>query len=232
MRKLMDKIEAVLTAEAFAEAGEHESALTFLQSSEARKGATARSNHRYMRRRSRGKVPVGETLAQHFTAAAFAESGDLDTARRMLHGSKKKQTVLLAIEGEAPNEASFDYTINLCRRLDANLDILQMIPDGGSDGNVPSEALSALLPRLESEGIPFKVTVRMAKAGEILADHLRSLRHVVTAVIDSPSLRDKQATGTNWRGILRNITQKLSVPLVTALQREPMEVSPGAHSGC
>ena len=230
MRKLIERIEAILTAETFAEAGEHESALTFLRSSETNGGTTARSKRRNVTKRSRGKVTAGERLAHHFTAAAFAEAGDLDTARQMIHGFNKKQTVLLAIEGEAPNEVSFDYTINLCRRLDANLEILQMIPDGCSEGNVPSDALSALFPRLEREGISFKVTVHMARPGEILYDHLRSHRHVVTAVIDSPSLRDKQAAETYWGEIFRNITQKLFVPLVTALQRDPLEASPTPHS--
>ena len=83
-----------------------------------------------------------------------------------------------------------------------------MLPEGCSEGNGPSEALSALLPRLEAEGISFKVTVHVARAGEVLYDHVRSRRHVVTAVIDSPSLRDKQAAKScYWRGIFRKITQ-------------------------
>ncbi len=161
-----------------------------------------------------------EKIESVFTAAAFAEAGEFETARQMLPGRQRKATVLLAIEGDVPNEVTFDYTINLCRRLNADMDILQMISTGCSEGDGPSEALSALFPRLEHEGISFEVTVRTARADEILYDHVRNHRHVVTAVIDSPNLRDKEATETYWRETFRNITQKLSVPLVTALQRE------------
>ncbi len=220
MKNLIEKIEATFAAVAFAEVGDHESALGFLQSSESDEEATVRPKHRKEKTHSGGKMTVREKLANHFTAAAFAEAGDFETARQMLLGRQRKPTVLLAIEGEVPNEVTFDYTINLCRRLNADMDILQMISNGCPAENGPTEALSALFPRLEHEGISFKVTVRMARADKILYDHVRIHRHVVTAVIDSPNLRNKEATETYWRETFRNITRKLSVPLVTALQRE------------
>ncbi len=221
MKKLKDKIEAILTAETFAEAGEHQSALTFLQSREAGEEAPSRRKRGNMTNQSRAKVTAREIPANHSTSAALSDDRNLKTVRQIHLGSNEKQTVLLAIEGLVPNGASFDYTVNLCRRLGANLDILQMIPEDCVEGSSPSKALSDLFPKLEREKISFKVTVHVAKPGEILFDHVRSHKHVVTAVIDSPGLRDKQAAETNWRKIFRKITRKLSVPLVTALQREP-----------
>jgi hypothetical protein len=52
---------------------------------------------------------------------------------------------------------------------------------------------------------------------------------VVTAVIDSPTLQDKEAGEAYWRETFQNIAQKLAVPLVTALQREPEEVPVRFH---
>lgn len=227
MKTFKEKIEAIFTAVTFAEADERESALSFLRSSQSNEEAYKGATRRRETNRSNDSITVGQKLASHFVAAAFAEAGDFQTAREMLPGYQRKQTVLLAIEGDNPNEATFDYTINLCRRLNANMDILQMISRGRHEEVEPSQALAALLTRLDREKISYEVTVREARADEVLYDHVRLHREVVTAVIDSPSLRSKEATETYWQDTFRRISKKLSVPLVTALQRESGKLPAG-----
>ena len=219
MQSLKEKIERMLTAGTFAEVGEHETALGFLLESQTDNTVAAKTGNWRETTRSRTKTTAREKLEHHLMAAAFAEAGEFETAREMLPGYERKQTVLLAIEGTEPSPATFDYAVSLCRRVNAHMDILQMKSDWNSDGDGPSQALSALLPALEHEGISFSVTVRNARPNEILYDYVRIHRDVVTAVIDSPSLRNRETDGAYWTETLRSIAEKLCVPLVTASQR-------------
>ena len=60
-------------------------------------------------------------------AVAFAEVGEFETAQEMLRSTKRLQTVLLVIEGETPDEDTFSYAVRLCQRMEAEIDILQII---------------------------------------------------------------------------------------------------------
>jgi hypothetical protein len=105
--------------------------------------------------------------------------------------------------------------------MNANLDILQILSQECPDGGRPSEALASMLPGLQKNGISFKVTVRKAKAGEILYDYVRIRKDVVTAVIDSPNLVDGGTVDARWKAILEDVAEKVSIPLVTVSRREP-----------
>jgi hypothetical protein len=224
MKSFKEKIEAILTAVTFAEAGEHETALAFLQDSQRAEEASEKTLDWKGITRSAKKATVREKLQNHFVAATFAEAGEFETARQILPAYERKQTVLLAIEGGIPTKATFDYAVSLCTRMNANLDILQILSQSGSDGDGPSESLAALLPGLEGKGVSFNVTVRKAKAIEILYDYVRTSKNVVTAVIDSPTLRDRETADISWKEALRNVAERISIPLVTVSEREPSEV--------
>ena len=224
MKSFKEKIEAILTAVTFAEAGEHDTALTFLQGSQSAEEASENARDWKGITRSAKKATVREKLQNHFMAAAFAEAGEFETARQILPAYERKQTVLLAVEGRVPTKATFDYAVSLCTRMNANLDILQILEQGSPDGDGPSESLAALLPGLEGKGVSFIVTVRKAKAIEILYDYVRMSKNVVTAVIDSPTLRDRETADIRWKDALRNLAERISIPLVTVSEREPSEV--------
>lgn len=219
MLSLKQKIDRILTAGTFAEIGEHETALTFLQDSQQDDTATASAADYGEPLLAGEPMTAREKLESHFTAAAFAEAGEFETARQLLPQYERKQAVLLAIEGETPARATFDHALNLCKRVQANIDILQIRSNGRSDEDGPSEALSALLPKLEERGISYRVTVRRARANDILYDYVRTHRNVVTAIVDSPSLMNREAEEARWKETLKDIAEKLCVPLVTATQR-------------
>ncbi len=224
MKSFKEKIEAILTAVTFAEAGEHETALSFLRASHRAEAVSEKARDRKRATHTAKKTTVREKLQNHFVAATFAEAGEFETARQILPAYERKQTVLLAVEGRVPTKATFDYAVNLCTRMNANLDILQILSRSSSEGDGPSERLAALLPGLEGKGVSFNVTVRKAKAIEILYDYVRMRKNVVTAVIDSPNLRDKEAADIGWKETLQNVAERVSIPLVTVSQREPDEV--------
>ncbi len=220
MKSLRSKVEEILTAATFAESNEHETALRFLSRSESNEEATERA---WARKSFSGstekKTGVRRALRDHFSAVAFAEAGAFETARRMLPDYRRKQAVLLAIEGEQPNEATFKYAVSLCRRISAKLDILQIVLRSSSEEQVPTEALEDLLFVAERNGVPVELTRRRVGANDVLYEHLRNHRNVSVAIVDSPRLRDTASKDDRWQETFRKITQKLSVPLVTASQR-------------
>ena len=221
MTRLKKKVEAMLAAVSFAEAGEHEMALSFLQESQADEMIPELTQAQRKPVHIKKKIGVMEKLESHFMAATFAEAGDFETARQILPNYKRTQTVLLAIEGEYPTKASFDYAFKLCKRVNASLDILQLRSNNGIDSDSPSEGLSALLPRLQEEGIAFKIIVKAAGVKESLFDYVRAHKDVVTAVLDSPRVPNRETESKYWNEAFENIADKLSVPLVTVSQKEP-----------
>ncbi len=54
-------------------------------------------------------------------ASAFAEAGEIETAREIL---KARQKVLLALTGRESDRKSFKYTLNICKRIGAGLEVL------------------------------------------------------------------------------------------------------------
>lgn len=220
MKSLRRKIDTLFAAVTFAESGEHETALGFLHGAESDEERGRRVEASGGTPRHEDKATVGKSLQDHFMAAAFAEAGEFETAARMVPAYRRTLAVLLAVDGEFPTEVAFDYAVNLCGRLNANLDVLQVLGPESGCAEEPSPELSAMLNRLEGKGVEFNVTVRRAKAGEMLFDYLRAHRDVVTAVVDSPYLRDKQSRDSSRLRTFRDIADKLSVPLVTAAQRQ------------
>jgi hypothetical protein len=220
MTSLIKKLEAMLAAVTFAEAGEHETALRFLQESQADEMIPELTQSQKKPVHSKNKIGVMKKLESHFMAATFAEAGDFETARQILPDYKRTQTVLLAIEGEHPTKASFDYAFKLCKRVNASLDILQLRTEKYADANSPSESLSTLLPRLEKEGISYKIIVKTAGVKESLFDYVRVHKDVVTAILDSPRVPNRETESTYWNEAFGNIADKLSVPLVTVSKKE------------
>jgi hypothetical protein len=219
MKSFKEKIEAILNAGAFAEAGEYETALGFLRGAERNEETIYKTADRKRTRKPVEKTSIREKLQKHFMAAAFAEAGEFETAREILPAYERKQSVLLAIDGSIPARPAFDYAANLCARMNAELDILQILSRSCPDGRGPSEGLAALLPELREKGVPFNVTVKRAKAGDVFYDYVRIRKNVVTAVIDSPDLVDGEPEDTPWKETLQDVAERVSIPLVTVSPR-------------
>jgi hypothetical protein len=178
------------------------------------------------------KKGLKERLESGLAAAAFAEAGEFQMAEEILQVPKKIQTVLLVIEGEVPNPSAFRHALNLCKRLDAEMDILQVIENSSSQKDY--EALSrkmalgsahvvALLREVEKEGIPFKITIRLGDVKDKLFNYARRHKDVGTVVFDSPKAASGSAEGRRWQRVIENLSQRLSIPLVTVVGQECAE---------
>lgn len=71
------------------------------------------------------------------TAASFAEEGEFETAREIL---KEQRKILFAVTGEKSDINTFRYALNMCKRIDAVLEILYV-----------SEHVNDLLKQFQSE---------------------------------------------------------------------------------
>src|SRR4030067_638984 len=76
-------------------------------------------------------------LETMYAAVAFAEAGEHETARQTL---KEQRKILLALRGEKSDVDAFRYALNMCKRIDAELEILYV-----------SEPAKVLLKHFQSE---------------------------------------------------------------------------------
>lgn len=219
MKKTKDKITAILNAITFAESGEHETAVQYLE--EASRPATAETSSE-----PTDDPPFAENKAgslrqrfdEHMAAITFAEAGDFRSAGEMLEASERQRTVLLAIEGEDPDPASFNYAVNLCRRVDAEMSVLLITDSTGDEDGI--EKVEAIYKRLEDNGIQANVETIRGNPNEHLVDYTKQHKEIVTVVYDSPKTRRDSRRSKVRRRITLELARKLAIPLVTVLSKQ------------
>jgi hypothetical protein len=230
MKKVKNKLAAILNAITFAEAGEHHTAQEFLDESSALTESDVVE--------SRKELELGQELRSHpytferqLAATAFAEAADFETALELAGPAERPRTVLLVIEGNAPDQAAFSYALSLCKRMNLRMDILQTVPASeakrdsrplGKQGDAVSRELKGLLRRLEQEGVPFRVTVLRGDVNERLCDYTVVHKSVIMIVYDSPKVRDDHMKSRGWERVFDSISRRLAVPLVRVEEKEPL----------
>jgi len=141
--------------------------------------------------------------------------------------------VLLAIAGETPNQRIFDYTVQLCLRIKARLNILQIVGPGGlkeSAGRIRNrvdrfrrivdttmtavtfaeagEPYPRKLPASAEKSIFDDLTVRSGPADREIIHYIDSRRDIVLAVYD-PKLEDRKK-----QALPAKLKEAVSIPLV------------------
>ncbi len=145
-------------------------------------------------------------------------------------GVARMKKVLLAIAGEKPDRRIIDYAVELCMRMKARLDVLQIVGPGlkGSAGRiraqadrfrrlVDSAAAAATFAEV-GEPEPFAtpaaasvfddLTVRSGSAAREIIDYVDARRDIVLTLYD-PSL-----DGPGGRELPIQLKEGLPVPLV------------------
>ncbi len=145
-----------------------------------------------------------DRLENDFTAAAFAEAGEFDEARRIAGG---RRAVVLALTGMPADRLSFKYALNLCRRIDASLEIV-LLPEA-------EETLRALIPSLTEAAVDYRTTRAREPIHEAVLALASRLANVHCVVADSGPLdlheRGRKASKA-WA--------KLGCPLVAVSEAE------------
>ena len=179
------------------------------------------------------KIGLKNRLMARLAAVAFAEAGEFETADELLRPSKR-QSILLVIEGETPDEGTFNYAMRLCQRIAGEIDILQII-DGtrnSNDYDVLSRRMSlgsahmvTLMQRLERENVPFKITIRIGDLNQKLFNYAKRHKNVAVVVLDSPKAKAASKRGSGWSGLAESLSRELSIPLVTVFEKQAMSLS-------
>jgi hypothetical protein len=109
------------------------------------------------------------------SAAAFAEEGEFDTARKIL---REQKTVVVALTGESAETNAFRYAMSVCQRLDAKLDILY-------PANDDSSLLKQFKPELTQQGIDYSFIKTDGCVKEAVLEHTSNRRDILFVVMES-----------------------------------------------
>ncbi len=171
-----------------------------------------------------------QRLQSHMAAVAYAEAGEYQSARELLDPVPRSKTVLLVIEGETPDAASFSHALSLCKRTGGDLDVLQVIPLIGGESHYErlrdemtrgSGHLADLVRQAHEAGVPFKITVRQGEVNEKLFDYAKRHKDVAMVILDSPRARAALPKDKVWDRFAESVCQQLSIPLVTVMPKDP-----------
>jgi len=118
-------------------------------------------------------------------AIAFAEAGEFDIAREMVPTGWRKQgrrkIVLLGIEGCEIERKGILYVSNLCKRIDAGLEMLQVVPQKEQLKDARNN-LDRILSALKAEKIEVKVVHRIGSYEKEMFKHIRDRRDIQSVV--------------------------------------------------
>jgi hypothetical protein len=171
-----------------------------------------------------------QRLQNHMAAIAYAEAGEYQSARELLESVPKSKTVLLVIEGDAPDPASVSHALNLCKRTGGDLEVLQVLPliSGDSNDDPPGQEIEGtsgqLVPvvrRALSAGVTVRITMQKGEVNEKLFDYARRHKDVAMIILDSPRLRTNLPKDKVWPRLAESVAQQLSIPLITVMPKEP-----------
>jgi len=135
-------------------------------------------------------------------AAAFAEAGEFETAKETL---KKQRKILLALRGERSDLNAFRYAVNMCKRIDAELEILYV-----------SENVKDLLKHLKSElgkeGVEYSLIQKSGRIEKEIQDYTsikKDILFVVVEVSEGLNVEDKKTDK-----LITDAWENLKCPLV------------------
>lgn len=226
MQKIRDKIERLLNAITFAEAGDYVAAREFLakaDSTETNKlGGEGTENCVGLDpssiREAQKELSQFDTV--HFGAIkdALASSGD----------HKRLSAVLLVTNGDSVQVKSLYYAVSLTKRLDAHLEILQVISTPCEAATVPTtpreltgrESTEISIHRLSEQELPCQVTLATGDFEDALELYLKSKKHIVVIVYDSmDNSADGESEEFRSSRFVEELSLRLAIPLVTVTTR-------------
>jgi hypothetical protein len=135
-------------------------------------------------------VHIKELMKQFekiMSAAAFAEAGEFETAKRMLNERRK---VLLVLTGGEPDMKAAKYAINTSKRIGAGIEILYL-----ARNNEEKSFLEEYLEELKTKGIEYQVTQCEKSLKEEITRFIEKEKDIEFVVIDSDEVVVRSAKG-------------------------------------
>lgn len=137
------------------------------------------------------------------SAAAFAEAGEFDTAKSMLHEKKK---VLLVLTGRETDMKAARYAVNTSKRIGAGIEILYLVKDSQE-----KSFLEEYLKELKTKGIAYHVTQCEKSLKVEVRRFIAKEKDIEFVVIDSDEQVVRSAKG---RKISLHEWERLRCPVV------------------
>jgi hypothetical protein len=135
-------------------------------------------------------------------ATAFAEAGEFETARETLREQRK---ILLALIGEQSDINAFKYALNMCKRIDAELEILYV-------SEPSNDLLNQFRSELEKEGIKYYLIQKSGCLKEEILNYTNEKRGILFVVVESSEGLDINCKKADK--ILKESWKNLKCPLV------------------
>ncbi|MFH0958074.1 MAG: hypothetical protein V1897_05145 [Pseudomonadota bacterium] len=233
MKKIKDKIEGMLNGITFAEMGETETALSFMNSEvEPEKDSLAPQDIK-ARIHGSNESRVGK-FERSMSAVAFAEAGEFESANEIFLPESKPHVVALVIDNSNPNHHAIDYTVNLCRRIGATMDVLITESDqiGLHDNHTDYERwfesvdVAELTLFLRERNVQCQVHMFKGDIVENLGEYVRRHKEVTSVVYDAQIIPQKGSRAENkWHRVLETICRKLSIPLITVFDKRRVKMA-------
>jgi len=150
---------------------------------------------------------LNRKIEDWLSAISFAEAGEFETAKEILNENRR---ILLALKGGQIDQKTLKYTVNTCKRIGANLDILYF------SSETDDLILEQFLKELENEGIQHKLVKN--KSGFLkqgIIDYANERKEIVFVVIESSDSLDD--CKVKHKG-LSDSWQNLQCPLVVVME--------------
>lgn len=148
------------------------------------------------------KESFTEKFEKTFSAVTFAEAGEFETAREILMENRR---ILLALSGEKSGINAFNHALNLCKRINAALEILHV--SGEKTG-----LLNTYKSELRKNGVQYKYFEEDGCIKEQILKHTNNNRGTLLVVVESSGKLDINCRKAN-KG-LRGFCKNLKCPLV------------------
>lgn len=149
-------------------------------------------------------------------AVTFAEAGEFETAREIINKNRK---VLLGIN-DADIKA-LKYSINICQRIDAGLDILFVSEPKRI--SYAAELLKRFKSELDKEDIYYRITQKSGHLKQEIVDYTMNRSEILFVVVGSSSEIDIDFNKCDNK--LSSSWEKLKCPLVVVTDnRMPVAV--------
>ncbi len=228
MKKAKEKLTAILNAVTFAEAGEHETAMQYLESAEQHVPGEPTPTDASLHEARGDDTDLMRTAENHKVSADFAEPGESQTAVELTGGTRHAHSVLVVIGGNEfePQPGAFTYAMNLCTRIDADLELLVLSENSVDAGpqaksfttKVLSERVAGACRLARELGVGCTVVFEQGDFHQRLIDHMREHKEIAALIIGSRGDRTS-STGADLLRALENQANRLSIPLVRVLGR-------------
>ncbi len=156
-----------------------------------------------------------ERFDELMSAVTFAQSGEHEAARSILKG---RDCVLAAVSDIAFDASVFSYALNICKRIQSNLDILYL-----TRTELHINELHGVMSRAADEGITSVITKKDGCMKQAILDYTAKQRAVIFVVVGTtPELDIECKAGEKS---LSEAWKRLKCPLVVVSNGETPSVA-------